>query len=144
VPSVRRRKFLLAILPGRIIKGRRQRSSRQPYYPPRTYASRRFSERSIEARQFATLGFDTESTGRLGIKLPGYWQILSLLKSANARSGSKTDYAIDLPAIVCFVPQTSLHLLDVVGMCDRGPFFAGIVSRSEHRRTWSRDPRRQR
>ena len=36
--------------------------------------------------------------------------------------------------------KASLHLLDVVPLGDRGHLFAEIVSRSEYRRVWPRDP----
>jgi hypothetical protein len=99
--------------------------------------------RSLEAGFLATLWTDSEFSGRLGIKLPGDWQILRLLKSANACPGSETENAIDLPAVVSFAPQSLLHPLDIVPMPDRWHFFAEVGSRRERRRAWFRDPRRQ-
>src|SRR5260370_31742795 len=88
----------------------------------------------------ATLGSDSQFSGRLRIKLPSDWQIFSLLKSANARPGSDTGDVIDLPAVVSFVPQNLLHLLDIVSIPSRRHFFAHIGSRSERRRGGSQDP----
>ena len=59
---------------------------------------------------------DSEFTGRLAIKVSCDWQILSLLKPANARSGSETKDAIDFTAIVSFIAQSLLHLPDIVLM----------------------------
>jgi hypothetical protein len=103
----------------------------------------------------ALLWSDAKSTGRLRIKLSCDWQILSFLKSANARPGSETEDAIDLPAVVPFALQGLLHLLDVVPidivpidivpMPVHGHFFAfaEVGSRSGRRRAWAGDPRRQ-
>jgi hypothetical protein len=55
----------------------------------------------------------------------------------------ETEDAIDLPAVVSFAPQTLLHLFDIVPILGRWHFFAEVGYRSERRRAWSRDPRRQ-
>ena len=91
-----------------------------------------------------TLWSGSEFTGRLGIKLSCDLQILSLLKPANARPGSETEDAINLPWIVSFAPQRLLHLLDIVPTGDRLGFFAEVDSRIARRRAWFRDPRRLR
>jgi hypothetical protein len=83
---------------------------------------------SLVASLLATLWYDSESAGRLGIKLPCDWQILSLLKSANARPGSETEHAIDLASVVSFIAQSFLHLLNIVPMPDRWHFFAEVGS----------------
>ena len=60
-----------------------------------------------------TLWSDAEFTGRLSIKLPSDWQILSLLKSANAGPGSETEDAVDLfPRTVRFPVELSVSSLD--------------------------------
>ena len=82
------------------------------------YSRRRFAFRSLAVNLLATLWADSEFTGRLGIQLPCDWQILSLLKSANAGSGSEIEYAINLPAIVPFAAQIFLHLRDIVPLPD--------------------------
>src|ERR1700680_2550265 len=115
---------------------------------PRTfspfYACRRFAFRRLAVNLLAPLWADSEFTGRLRIKLPCDWQILSLLKSANARSGSETEHAINLPAIVSFAAQIFLHLPDIVPLHDRWHFFAEVGSRRGRSRVWSsRDHRRQ-
>jgi hypothetical protein len=66
-----------------------------------------------------------------GSSCPLTGQIFSLLKSANARLGSETGDATDLPAVVSFVAQNLLHLLDIVPIPSRRHFFADIGSRSE-------------
>jgi hypothetical protein len=110
----------------------------------RLYACRRFSFCSLVANLLATLRLDSEFVGRLRVKLPRDRQILSLLKSANARPGSETEDAIDLPAVVSFVLQSLLHLPHIVAIPDRWYFFGGKVgAQSELRWTWSRDPDRQ-
>ena len=61
---------------------------------------------------------DSESTGRLGVKLACHWQILSLLKSANARLGPEPEDTINVAPVVSLVTQSLLHLLDIVPMRD--------------------------
>ena len=82
------------------------------------YSCRRFAVRSLAVNLLALLRADSEFPSRLSIKLPCDWQILSLLKSANAGSGSETEYAINLPAIVPFAAQIFLHLRDIVPLPD--------------------------
>jgi len=91
----------------------------------------------------ATLWLDSKFTGRLGIKLPGDWQILSLLKSANTCPGSETEDAIDLRPVLSVALQSFLYLLDIVPLHDGGHFFADVRSRSDRSPAWSRDPPRQ-
>jgi hypothetical protein len=87
-----------------------------------------------------TLRLDSEFVGCLRVKLPCNRQILSLLKSANARAASETEDAIDLPAVVSFVLQSLLHLPDIVPIPDRWRSSREVGSQSEWRWTWSRDP----
>ena len=86
------------------------------------YACRRFTFRCLAATLRATRGSDSEFSGRLRIKLPCDWQIFSLLKFANARPGSQTGEAIDLPrgSVLCG-PQNLLHRLDIVRFPAAGP-----------------------
>ncbi len=91
----------------------------------------------------ATLWSDAKSTGRLGIKLLCDWQVLSLLKSANARPGSETEDAIDLPLVLSFALQSFLYLPDIVPLHDSGDFFADVSFRSERGRAWAGDPQHQ-
>jgi hypothetical protein len=72
--------------------------------------------------------------GRLGVKLPCDWQILSLLKSANARPGSETEHTIDFSSVVSFALQRLLHLPNIVRMRNCWRFLAEVGSRSEWRR----------
>ncbi|MGA7892763.1 MAG: hypothetical protein WCA49_06050 [Candidatus Sulfotelmatobacter sp.] len=87
----------------------------------------------------ANLRSDSEFTGRLGIKLPCDWQILSLLKSANARPGSETEDTINLAAVLSFVLQSLLHLLYVVPIPNRRDFFTKVAAGNERARAWSGD-----
>lgn len=87
--------------------------------------------RSLVARLLANLRCDAEFTGRFGIKLTCGRQILSLLKSPNARPGAETEDAINLPAVLSFVLQSLLHLLYVVRMRDRRDFLAEVGAGNE-------------
>jgi hypothetical protein len=78
------------------------------------YGCRRFTRRSLVASLLATHWSDSEFTSRLGIELPGDWQILSLLIRANTGSGTQTQDAIDLASVVSFVAQSFLHPFDLV------------------------------
>jgi len=70
----------------------------------------------LVANPLATLRSYSEFAGGLGIKLPCDWQILNLLKSANARPGSETEHTIDFPSVVSSALQSLLHLLNIVRM----------------------------
>ena len=52
---------------------------------------------------------DSESTGRLFIKMACDWQILRLLIRANTGSGPQAEHAIHFPAVMSFVSQSLLH-----------------------------------
>ena len=71
-----------------------------------------------------------ELTGRLGITLTCGRQILSLLKSANARPCAETEDAINLPAVLSLVLQSLLHLLYVVRMRNRRDFLAEVGAKT--------------
>jgi len=90
-----------------------------------------------------TLWSDAKFTGSLSIQLSCDWQILSLLKSANARPGSETEDSIDLRSVLPVVLQRFLYLSDVVPLHERGRHFANVGSGSERSRAWSGDPRCQ-
>ena len=107
-------------------------------------ACRRFTLSNLVASLVVTFWCDPESTGRLGVKLACGWQILSLLKSANARPGPEPEDAIDVASVVSFVTQSLLHLLDIASMPDSWHFVAEIGSRSDRCGAWSGDPCRQR
>ena len=98
---------------------------------------------SLVARLLANLWCDSELTGRLGIKLTCGRQILSLLKSANARPCAETEDAINLPAVLSLVLQSLLHLLYVVRMRNRRDFLAEVGAENERGGAWSRDACRQ-
>jgi hypothetical protein len=103
----------------------------------------RFTSNNLVATLIVTLWYDPEFTGRLGVKLACGWQILSLLKCANARPGSEPDDTIDLPSVMSLIAQSFLHLLDTGPMPDRRYFFAKVGCRGERRRAWSGDSRHQ-
>ena len=95
----------------------------------------------------APLWSDAKFTGSVGIKQPGDWQILSLLKSANARPGSETEDPIDFRSVLSVALQSFLYLPDIVrlhesGHCG-GHVFAEIGSGSEQSSAWSGNPRCQ-
>src|SRR6202171_1052462 len=67
-----------------------------------------------------TFRSDSEFDGGLGVKLPCDWQILSLLKSANARPGSETEHTIDFPSVVSLPFSVSCIFLTSSGCATAG------------------------
>jgi hypothetical protein len=104
------------------------------------YTRRRFIQRRLVTFGFAKLRPYSEFARSLEIKLPGNRQILSLLKSADARSGSQTDDTIDPASIAAFVLQNLLHPIYIFRIRDRWCLVTGGGSRSCRPPAWSRDP----
>lgn len=87
--------------------------------------------RGIEAPFLSNLRSDSESTGRLFIKVARDRQILSLLIRANTGSGPQTEHAINLTAVMSFITQSFLQLVDSGPMPDARHFFTEVGFRSE-------------
>src|SRR4029077_1268946 len=99
---------------------------------PRTFGPlcpcRRLILRGNEAGLLANLRSDSESAGRLFIKMACDWQTLSLLICANTGASPQTEHAIHFPTVVSFVQQSLLHAHYIVRMRDRWPFVAKVHS----------------
>jgi len=87
--------------------------------------------RGIEAPFLENFRSDSESTRRFFIEVACDGQILSLLIRANTGSGPKTEHAINLPAVMSFIPQSFLHLVDSGPTPDTRYFFTEVGFRSE-------------
>ena len=82
--------------------------------------------RGNETGLLVNLRSDSESAGRLFVKMACDWQTLSLLICANTGASPQTEHAIHFPAVVSFVQQSLLHAHYIVRMRDRWQFFAEV------------------